>query len=126
MNYNYWVVMSDAFRLDLVAAFNLAGEPAPTPSVAFPYINVADDQTVDVFRRRIAWETDRFVVPAGYQLWNIYSRNLNLSTQAPVRIDFDDWVQAYPSDFQCEGAWDWNGQPIGGVGAPWFTTPTVA
>lgn len=65
-----------------------------------------------------------FSEDAGWKLRSLYRRIDDLSDIVVLREDLQ-WLQAtYGANFYMAGMWHFEtGQPVGGVGSPWFQTP---
>ena len=63
--------------------------------------------------------------PGGaHKLVSCYIRYEEFDNLVAVREELQDLADFYPDSLRCVGCWDFNtGEPIGGVGSPWFTTP---
>lgn len=127
--YNFWALLSNDFADEALALLQIAEVPDgpgagdPVPAVTFPLINYykpATAKTIINQPNRVE-QAALFIGP--YTVWNMVTTASDLSELVPAREDFQDWHDRYPDDFIIAGAWRQDGQPIGGVGSPWFVTP---
>jgi hypothetical protein len=125
---NYWVVMSPAMAIEMRKVLPVVFDHNPredepvisTQSFLFPLINSTKESTRDLLKRFPGRYGQQFA-PG---LWNCYFQATGLFQLVPMREDLQELVAAYPGDIQVGGCWDVaTGQPVGGVGSPWFVTP---
>ena len=125
---NFWVYGSPSFLSDfngVAGVFQAAQVPVVqsatiTASVTYPLLNTLDASTVKLYRGFPERYTDQF--PTG--LNNCYSVGEDLSDFVKAREDFQELEDRYYPDIWVGGAWNVaTGEPIGGVGSPWFTYP---
>lgn len=126
---NFWVYASPTMRTDIykVAGISIApGLPGvvttipPTTAETFPLLNTISDATIKTLRNFP--ERRHLVMVAG--LWNVYARGAGLHSFVGIREDLQLLEDTYYPDFWVGGAWNCaDGEPIGGVGSPWFTYP---
>jgi hypothetical protein len=125
---NYWVWMTPTMNNNMVVVLPIIpnrdprepNNPLSTLSVQFPLLNHMRSDTKDMLR----WFPGRR--KAGYPLglWNCLARADGLYALTAMREDLQKLTDAYPDNFRIGGCWDYaTGQPIGGVGSPWFNTP---
>lgn len=125
---NYWVLLTPDIEDDTAQAANVQPPDTGSPgtqqvygaSVDWPALNTTRQDT----RKMLRNYPQRFatVFPPG--LWNCYARGEGLHVFTAMREDLQRLNEAYPDNFKVVGCWDYTtGEPIGGVGSPWFTTP---
>jgi hypothetical protein len=96
------------------------GNPISIQSVQFPLINYMRDDTKKMLLRFPGRRTASY--PLG--LWNCIVQADGLYALVEMREDLQKLTAAYPDNFKIGGCWDYyTGQPVGGVGSPWFDTP---
>ena len=127
MIYNYWVAYVIPFSVEFDDRWLRPGswlnEGTPPPplqaATTYPLINVISSGLVDlVVSNQVG--TDQFSPPPGWAIHNCYSEDTELSSQVVIREQLQELELYYPNDFLVLGAWEFGGQPIGGVGSPWF------
>jgi hypothetical protein len=132
MDINYWVIASQAFINELygktqtVKVSNFfAPQPASVEAVQFPLINYLTERTIRAVQLAPEWyENLNAKVVAGQRLFQLYSFDTEYSLDTEVREDLNTLEDAYPNDVMVAGCWDViTGDPVGGVGSPWFVTP---
>jgi hypothetical protein len=125
---NFWLLLSPVAEVALkgVARVTAPGSgpvamPVAVTSTQFPLVNFLSPATVKMIRNYP--ERNRaHLMPPG--LWNCYARGEGLHSFVAMREDLQRIEEAYP-EFQVAGCWNYvTGQPVGGVGSPWFGTPT--
>lgn len=69
-----------------------------------------------------AWEKMR--PNATHRLLSCYIRHEGLHDITAIREELQDFEDFFSDSIKCVGCWDfYTGEPIGGVGSPWFVTP---
>ena len=124
---NYWVWMTPSMTSNMIGVLPL--EPAPNPrepppvtiqSTEYPLLNYMRADT----RRMLLWSPGRRKGLFPPDVWNCLTRADGLHALTAMREELQRWMAAYPDNFKIGGCWDYyTGQPIGGVGSPWFETP---
>lgn len=123
MIYNFWVWMDTGFADEVRAKFMLSPPPlgdGPVASVSVaatthPLINSLNPTLPKLFKGKVQ--------PVGWDVWNCYIDVDDLSDIVPLREGLQELEFYYPDYFRVLGAWEYEGQPIGGVGSPWFPSP---
>ena len=131
MDINYWFITSTSLVVELYAALakvevSTFGVPVvPVAATQFPRLNHLEEQTKKVFKATPIWYDKLGTKTVGdLRLISSYSFDTEYGMDTPVREDFKELEEAYPDDFLTAGAWDVaTGQPVGGVGSPWFLAP---
>jgi hypothetical protein len=127
---NYWVILTPDITGDVGATANVQppdqGSPGEVPqiiygqSIDYPQLNFTRQDTRKMLRNFP--ERGHGTFPPG--LWNCLVRADGLHALTAMREDMQRLQAAYPAEFQVGGCWDYDtGQPVGGVGSPWFDTP---
>jgi hypothetical protein len=120
---NYWLVVSTAFKdelADTLGSIHLGTIQATT----FPKIN----EMPAIFKRSLREAPSRGVIDysvvPGTTVWSGYATADTLGELVPTREFMEHLEHLYFPDFYVGGMWDFHtGEPLGGVGAPWFITP---
>lgn len=132
MDINYWLIGSQNFINELygvTAAVEqsdfFAPEQVSVDALQFPLLNFMKSRTRVAVNDPPAWYTSLdFRVSGGNRVIQLYSFGTEYSADVVIREDLQAWQAAYPNDVLPAGAWDVaTGEPVGGVGSPWFTTP---
>lgn len=125
---NYWLLMTPSFDSNLQGVLPIIqnrnpredGPAVSTQSVQFPLLNVLREDTkkmMRAFRRRYGGD----FAPG---LWNCYARADGLYALVAMREEIQRLQATYPDNFDVGGCWVYDtGQPVGGVGSPWFYKP---
>ena len=126
---NFWLMLSPAARDALSGAAQVGplletqGPQPPPPvinSLTFPRLNVLRPDTLKLVRNFPERHHDHF--PPG--IWNCYARGEGYSDFVGMREELQELEERHYPDFQVAGCWNYyTGDPIGGVGSPWFITP---
>lgn len=126
---NFWLMLSPAAELALKGVAQIGpedstGEPVPAPDVVnsaqFPLLRRLSPGTRKLVRNFP--ERGISLLPTG--VWNCYATGTGNHEFTRVREDLQMLNDSYPDDFVSAGSWDVaTGQPLGGVGSPWFITP---
>lgn len=125
---NYWVWLTPDIEDDVRNTAEVPPEDTGEPSgpqvyadsIDFPELNTTRQDTRKMLRNFP--ERLGTLFPAG--LWNCYVRAEGLHELTAMREDMQRIVATYPNHFKVAGCWDYaTGEPIGGVGSPWFVTP---
>ena len=126
---NFWLLLSPAARIALsgVAQIGLVQEtagPQPKPptvnSLTFPDLNLLSPATLKLVRNF----PERFSTAMPPGLWNCYVRGAGSFEFVDIREELQELRVKYPADIIPAGCWNVStGEPIGGVGSPWFQTP---
>jgi hypothetical protein len=120
---NYWLVVSTAFRDELAETLGNSHTPA-IAATSFPKINDMPQVFKDSLREAPSRGVVDYSVIAGTTVWSGYARADGLGELTPTREFMQDLEARYFPDFYVGGMWDFHtGQPLGGVGSPWFVTP---
>ena len=91
-------------------------EDTSVNSASFPLLN----NMPEIIKRVVG--TYHTVDP---NLWSLITSRYSLAELTVVRERFQEWEDNYYPDFWVGGSWDIEtGQPIGGMGSPWFMAPT--
>jgi hypothetical protein len=134
MIYNFWLRLDPSAASEMESTYAIQTDefeepdevPVATQATNFPLLNVMKPKTIEIIKRRWLQDKDRAVTMglSPVPIWNLYSDvRDDLSSMVVVREDFQLLEEHYPGDIECVGAWQWDGQPIGGVGSPWFLSP---
>lgn len=125
---NYWLLFTPSFEASVNNVLPIVKDRNPredgpaisTQSVEFPLLNSMREDTKRLLRhfpRRYGGDFE----PG---LWNCMIRADGLHALTAMREELQLWMATYPDNFNVGGCWDfYTGQPIGGVGSPWFDTP---
>lgn len=126
---NLWVRMSPIMELAVEGATQVpenspSGGPGQRPGVVassqYPRLNTLHTSTLELLRNFP--ERYRGYFDAG--LWNCYLSGEEIGSFVLAREDLQSLVEAYPGNINVPGCWDYyTGEPIGGVGSPWFVFP---
>jgi len=126
---NFWVWLSPIGEIAVagvaqVSLPSVSGEPEPlpdyVPSVSVTGVNAFGPQTLKMLRNFPERYLDTF--PTG--LWNCYVTADGYHELTGMRELLQDTAAAHPDHFRVAGCWDYaTGEPVGGVGSPWFVTP---
>ena len=132
MDINYWVVATQAFINELYG-FTANSEQtnffspgqASQPAVQFPLLNYIKQITRKAVNDTPQWyERADFRAYGGLRVIQFYSVDTTYSDDTAIREDLMELEDAYPNDCIVAGCWDVaTGEPVGGVGSPWFVTP---
>ena len=132
MDINYWLIGSQDFINEINGIVANVGpsnffDPV-TVSVSatqFPLLNYLKNRTKRSVKAAPAWYDNLdFRTAGGQRLIQLYSFGTNYSDEVEVREDLQEMEEAYPNDCLIAGCWNVaDGQPVGGVGSPWFMTP---
>ncbi len=131
MDINYWVIASQNF---INEAYGLEGTvenssffdlQVSSQSVQFPLLNYIKARTRRAISAPPEWyERSNFRTKNQYRIIQLYSFETEYSLDTEVREDLMELEDAYPNDVLVAGCWDVaTGDPVGGVGSPWFVTP---
>ena len=121
---NYWLVVSDAFKAEIEGVLSESVFAPPLAATSFPELNTLPL----VLRRSLLQAPAKGVVNfsqvPGTSVWSGYAHVGYLGNLVPTREFLQDLEEKYYPDFYVAGMWDYStGDPIGGVGSPWFVTP---
>jgi hypothetical protein len=126
---NFWIVLSPALQeavegVAQVVAPGNSGRPTPPPPVIkaerYHRLNHLMPQTLKMLRNFP--ERHKGTLPEG--LWNCYISGEGLHSFVRTRQDLERLEANYDPNFLVVGCWDFHtGQPVGGVGSPWFVRP---
>ena len=125
---NYWLLLTPGFEADTNNVLPIIPDPNPREdgppisisSVEFPLLNVLREDTKQMLRHFLSRYGNHFA-PG---LWNCIARADGLYALTDMREELQTLRAAYPDNFDVGGCWDFfTGEPIGGVGSPWFTAP---
>jgi hypothetical protein len=126
---NFWLMLSPQAETALKGVAQISdpantgapvARPATIDSLAFPLANVLLPETLKLARNFPERSIGLF--PQG--LWNCYARGEGIHEFVGIREDLQRLAGTYPGVFQVAGCWNVaTGDPIGGVGSPWFVTP---
>jgi len=132
MDINYWVVATQAFINELYGLtanveqtnFFSPGQ-ASQQAVQFPLLNFLKPITRKAVNDPPEWyERAAFRASGGQRVIQLYSFDTSYSDDTAIREDLMELEEAYPNDCMVAGCWDVaTGEPVGGVGSPWFVTP---
>ena len=120
---NYWIVITDTFKDEMRATLGDIFTP-PVPAVTYPLLNTAPAVASRSFRQAPASGAVRFTDVPGFNVYSGYIDVQHLGLAVPLREFFQAMEKAYYPDFWVAGMWSWDGEPVGGAGAPWFPMPT--
>jgi hypothetical protein len=94
--------------------------PISIQSIEFPLLNYMRSDS----RKMLRNFPGRRKAPYPPGLWNCIFQADGLHALVAMREEMQAWMAAYPDNFRIGGCWDYyTGQPVGGVGSPWFETP---
>lgn len=126
---NYWIMLTLPAEVAVTGVVQVAPiqetqGPVPPPdyvsSVTMDRVNTFRPDTIKMLRNFPERYQGR--MPPG--LWNCYVTADGLHALVAMREELQETMARYPVDFQVAGCWDfYSGQPVGGVGSPWFDTP---
>lgn len=126
---NYWIMLTPLAEVAVggvaqVRLPNTSEEPNPLPEY-IPSVTIQGANTLGADTRRMLRNfPERWKGYFPPSLWNCYVTAENLSSLTAMREDLQELMADYPEDFIVAGCWDYyTGEPIGGVGSPWFVTP---
>lgn len=109
---NFWVVYSDPGRLTQVESY-LPDLPLSIAGGARTHLEPPEEAQARSFDDHMGWK-----------LRSLYRRIDDLSDIVSLREDLQWLEDTYPGSFYMAGMWHYEtGEPIGGVGSPWFQTP---
>jgi hypothetical protein len=120
---NYWLIVSDAFKEELADTLGSI-HTGTVQATTFPKIN----EMPAIFKRSLREAPSRgivnYSVVPGTTVWSGYATADTTGELVPTREFMEELEALYFPDFYVGGMWDFHtGEPIGGVGAPWFVTP---
>jgi hypothetical protein len=121
---NFWMVVSNAFRDELTSVLS-RGFQAGTAAVQFPKLNNPPRAFIDGSRGAYSLGKVSHSEDPNTTIWSGNISSDHLGELTPLREFLQDLELRYFPDFYVGGMWDMvTGQPIGGVGSPWFQTPS--
>ena len=132
MDINYWVIASQDFINELygktqnqeVSSF-FSPPSVSVSATQFPLLNYLKSRTRAAVTAPPEWYANsNFRAQGSFKVIQLYSFETEYSLDVDVREDLMELEDAYPNDCIVAGCWDVaTGEPVGGVGSPWFVTP---
>lgn len=114
---NFWIAYSDD---DMLAQVESLLPPQPGVTRDVPAVSTHQEPAPGV-------QAGVFKEDAGWVLRSLYRRIDDLSDIVELREGMQALEDSNPSKFYAAGMWHYEtGEPVGGVGSPWFQTPQDA
>lgn len=122
---NFWILITDLLRATSAqVGVNAFGDV--TERIEVNWASVDTDDLINVpLRMPRESEAAGLEGPVGWGLLNCYIPG-EYGVLTPLRENLQELEARYPDDFVVGGAYDVStGEPVGGVGNPWFPTPPL-
>lgn len=121
---NGWLVMTDAFRDELAGIVDANLFTPVVSATTYPELNSMPAVLLEALKQAPARGAINFTDEPDTNIFSVYFRVGYLGELVPAREFLQELETKYFPDFWVGGMWHFEGEPVGGAGAPWFPLPT--